>query len=176
MVVKLLPLQELMEKTDEKTLSHLLSSFICSRSKDSEYFLKKTSLVHEKNSISRTYLLTDADEKTIYGYFTLALKCLMVHDHNELNQDIIDLMNLSDDVAQAYLIGQLARSDYTGPGFGKAMIGIAEGILSDGNRMFGCRTVRLDCKDGLIGYYRSCGFRLLRKNTDTDLNQMVTFI
>ena len=72
---------------------------------------------HEAKDISRTYLLIDPDEQRILGYFTLALKCLNVNDL-DLDPAVIELMNLKDNTAQAYLIGQLARSDDAVPGRG----------------------------------------------------------
>ena len=45
-----------------------------------------------------------------------------------------------------------------------------------GKGMFGCRMVRLDCKDELIGYYERYGFKLIGKNQDKALNQMAVFI
>ena len=48
--------------------------------------------------------------------------------------------------------------------------------FSKGKEMFGCRMVRLDCKDELVRYYESYGFQRIKKNQDKDLNQMAVFI
>ena len=159
---KVYQLHELMRRMDKDELSTMLSDFRCSRNRDSEYFLKKIALRHEAMDISRTYLIVDLTDGKIKGYFTLALKCLNVDDPN-LDAEVIKLMNLKDNIAQAYLIGQLARSDDAEPGLGKNMLVRATNMFSKGKGMFGCRTVRLDCKDELIRYYGSCGFRHIRK-------------
>jgi len=156
-------------------LLFLLDDFKCSRNKDSEYFLKNLAPRHERRDISRTYLLIDADKPKIIGYFTLALKCLNM-DKADLRKDISELMNLNEGIAQAYMLGQLARADDAEKGSGKSMLDEALRIFAEGKNMFGCRMVRLDCKDELIGYYTEQGFQKIRKNIEKDLNQMVKFI
>jgi len=173
MTVKLFSMQELMLTKDEEEISKILSGFKCSRNRDSEQFLKNASLIHEKRSISRTYLMLDGEK--ISGFFTLALKCLNLNEI-DLEQDLAETMNLKDGIAQSYLLGQVAKSDNAEPGFGRDMINLAFGLFSRGKEMFGCRMVRLDCKDELTEYYRSCGFRQIRRNADRNLNQMAAFI
>ena len=175
MTLEIYRLQKLIREMDKDKLSAMLSEFRCSRNRDSEYFLKKIALRHEARDISRTYLVIDPADGKIKGYITLALKCLSLQD-NEFDRSVADSMNLRDGIAQAYLIGQLARSDDAVPGLGKEMLRHALETFSEGKEMFGCRTVRLDCKDELIRYYGSCGFRHIRKNHEKDLNQMVIFI
>ena len=126
-------------------------------------------------NISRTYPAIDTDNGKILGYFTLAFKCLNVKGA-DMAADIAEQMNIKDDIAQSYLIGQLARSDDAERGLGKIMLDEALKIFFKGKELFGCQTVRLDCRDELIDYYRSHGFRPIGKNPDLDLNQMVTFI
>jgi len=175
MKIEIYRLYELMNEMNEEKLSLLLSAFKCSRSRDSERFLRKVAVKHETKNISRTYLAIDTDDDKIAGYFTLAFKCLNVKDA-DLAADIAEQMNIKDDIAQSYLIGQLARSDDAERGSGKMMLDEAIKTFSKGKEMFGCQTVRLDCRDELIDYYRSHKFRHIRKNADKDLNQMVTFI
>ena len=164
-----------MKEKDKDELSSLLASFKCSRNRDSERFLRKTALKHEMKSISRTYLMMDTDEKRIMGYVTLAFKCLDVKDPN-VESDVIELMNLNEGVAQAYLVGQLAKADDAVTGLGKIMLDMAVIRFTKGKDMFGCRMIRLDCKDELIEYYKSNKFQLIAKNEEKDLNQMAIFI
>ena len=168
-------LNELMGLMDERDLMTLLADFKCSRNRDSERFLRKTALKHERKSISRTYLMIDTDKKKVMGYITLAFKCLSFTE-TDMDRELIELMNLNEGVAQAYLIGQLARADDATPGSGRKMIDDALNTFSEGKRKFGCRMVRLDCRDELVEYYGSHGFRHVRKNYEKDLNQMATFI
>jgi predicted GNAT family N-acyltransferase len=131
--------------------------------------------MHDKKDISRTHLIMDAEDGKILGYFTLALKCLNLGD-TDMDRSIVESMNLNEGIAQAYLIGQLARADDAIPGLGKMMLDEALKAFSDGKRKFGCRMVRLDCRDELIDYYTSYGFKHIRKNHEKDMNQMAIFI
>jgi len=119
--------------------------------------------------------MLDIDKSRIMGYATLAFKCLDVKDPN-VEPDLIELMNLNEGIAQAYLVGQLAKADDAAPGSGKIMLDHALRIFSKGKDMFGCRMIRLDCRDELVDYYRSNKFQLIAKNEEKDLNQMAIFI
>ncbi|MCL2712148.1 MAG: hypothetical protein FWD37_02575 [Methanomassiliicoccaceae archaeon] len=170
-------LRDLMNEMDENKLSSLLNSFECTRNKDSENFLKNASKRHDKKDISRTYVMVDFDKNKVFGYYTLAMKCLNVSDIDpNLGEEFIRSMNLNDGTAQAFLLGQLARSDEAEKGSGKMMLDHALVILTRIKEKIGCRMVRLDCRDDLIRYYETQGFRRIRKNNEKDLNQMVRFI
>ncbi|MCL2031806.1 MAG: hypothetical protein FWG96_00805 [Methanomassiliicoccaceae archaeon] len=163
----------------ESELRSLLSSFRCSAEPAAENFLNRIAVMHEKNGISRTYLFleeTDPGVDIIKGFFTLAVKCLAVDEHHSIPEDVLMQMNIDRGVAQAYLLGQLAKADGTEKGFGREMIERAFDIFSKGNEMFGCKVIRLDCKDRLKEYYESCGFTLTGKNHNGTLNQMVAII
>ena len=165
---------------EEKALA-ILSSFKCSLNPDAEKFLKKVSIRHEKNGISKTYLIFDGnptDAHNLKGYFTLGVKCFVVNEGREIPKDTLTKMNVNRGVAQAYLLGQIAKADGTERGFGKTMIFHALKIFYRGYKMFGCRTIRLDCKDEprLINYYESLGFISVGKNHDNALNQMVVIM
>jgi len=172
-------LQNMIEIMDEKKLRSLLKTFKCSAEPSAEHFLNNIAVRHEKADISRTYIALEAnssDEKRIKGFFTLAIKCLSVNEPFSVSTEIFEQMNVNRDVAQAYLLGQLAKADDIEKGFGKVMIKRALGIFTTGKEMFGCKVVRLDCKDSMIGYYESLGFIFVRKNIDNTLNQMIAII
>ncbi|MDR0779056.1 MAG: hypothetical protein LBE48_06450 [Methanomassiliicoccaceae archaeon] len=175
MTIRTHQLSELIKEMNKKELSSFLSRFKCSRSTDSERFLREVSVMHDKKDISRTHLIVDSEEDKILGYFTLALKCLSLNEC-DLSKSTVELMNLNEGVAQAYLIGQLAKADDAASGLGKRMLDEALKAFIDGKRKFGCRMVRLDCKDELIDYYVSYGFQHIRRNHEKDLNQMAIFI
>ena len=165
-----------MNKLNRNGVSAMVAKFKCSRNTDSEKFLRNASLAFDLKDISRTYLAIDLDKEEIKGYFTLGMKCL---DAGKLDvgSEVSEYMNINKDgIAQAYLIGQRARADDAAPGLGKMMLHESLKIFSGVKEKIGCRMVRLDCRDELIGYYRSQGFQHIRKNTDKDLNQMVRFI
>lgn len=175
-------LNEMLNSTGEENTSSLLSTFKCSMNPDAEDFLKTKSIAHEKYGISRTYLAVDKKSSEegyfINGYFTLAIKCIAINENHILSNKLYSKMNIDKGIAQTYLLGQLARADDTEIGLGKKMIYRALDIFTEGNKIFGCRVIRLDCKDEpkLIRYYRSCGFTLIGKNQDNTLNQMITII
>jgi len=116
----------------------------------------------------------DENLEKILGYFTLAFKCLSVDD-SAVDPEIVELMNLKDNIAQAYLLGQLARSDDAPKGLGKLMLGLALKKFITGKEMFGCNMIRLDCRD-LIEYYASHSFVPIGKNREKNLDQMAIFM
>ena len=59
----------LTESLSVNELSVLLDTFMCSRDRDREAFLKKTAITFEKKGIARTYLAIE-DAKVV-GYFSL---------------------------------------------------------------------------------------------------------
>ena len=134
----------------------------------------------EKKNISRTYLAIDADSKII-GYYSIGLRCLKVpmkddENGNELKDDRFTIrMNVypKTRVAQSYLIGQLSRSWDSPKGFGSKLMENAIHHTVDANRIVGCRLIRVDCDDELINYYSRCGFKLVNKDNDGKLNQMI---
>jgi len=179
MTIKTQKLQKIVSEIGKSGVLPLIADFKCSRNKDSENFLKSASLRHDSKDISRTYLIMDDEggEQRIMGYYTLAMKCMNAVDLDpDLDQEIIKLMNLNNGIAQAYLIGQLAREDDAMPGLGRKMLDEALVIFSGVKEKIGCRMVRLDCKDELVDYYTSYGFRHIKKNYEMDLNQMVIFV
>jgi len=177
-------LDELKADIGENELNKLLLTFKCSAEPAAEHFLKNTAIKHDMESISRTYLAIGQDgsgedkfgSDTVKGFFTLAIKCLSVDEYDPIPKDILEQMNINNKIAQAYLLGQLAKADGVEKGFGKEMIRQALNAFAKGKEMFGCRVVRLDCKDRMIDYYESCGFSFVRKNNDRELNQMVAII
>ena len=179
MNLSLFRLRFLMSRMNEKDLQSLLESFKCSAEPAAEDFLRRTAVKHEKNCISRTYLFLEWDGsgiRSIKGFFTLAVKCLAVGEQHSIPGDIFEQMNVNRGVAQSWLLGQLAKADGTEKGFGREMIERAFDFFSDGNELFGCRVVRLDARDKLLEYYRSCGFVPTGKNHNGTLNQMVAII
>jgi len=175
-----LRLSKLISEVGEDKVSLLLSTFTCTADADAEYFLKNKAIMHDQESISRTYLMLDSESEkaVVKGYFTLAVKCFAIGEKRTVPKDIWKLMNVNNGVAQSYLLGQLAKADGTEKGFGKIMIDRALDAFGDGKAKFGCRTVRLDCKDEpkLMDYYESCGFKFIRRDEKKNLNQMVMII
>ena len=108
----------------------------------------------------------------------MAVKCFSVGDEHIISSSVLESLNVNRGVAQSYLLGQVAKADGVEKGLGRKMMDRALLAFSEGNMMFGCRTIRLDCKNEprLVEYYQSCGFVSIGKNRDNALNQMVAIM
>ena len=173
-------LHELLLNWSEERVVSLLSKFTCRAGPDEEDYLKSKSIQHDRNSISRTYLVVEKDDSkegySINGYFTLAVKCLSVKNSDDILIELKDKMNIDRDIAQAYLLGQIARKDDTEKGLGELMLNHAIDLFRKSHEILGCRVVRLDCRDKLVPYYLRHGFSLIGKSKDGTLNQMVIIL
>ena len=109
------------------------------------------------------------------AYITLAVRCLNVGDER-LNEDLIERMNFNNGTAQSYLIGQLGKVDGYGKNIGDYAMVFASGVIRRANLLVGCRTIRLDCEDALVGYYEKKGFDLLSRDAKKGLNRMVMIL
>lgn len=79
--------------------------------------------------------------------------------------------------AQAYLLGQLARSGDAPDGLGSWLINKALEHVRTANSEVGCRMLRLDCVDALVPYYERNGFTVISRSSGGEgLNQMMTLI
>ena len=170
---ELVSLREYLSKHPKQNVSELLSTFACSKDTDVQRYLRNTAIKHEIDQISRTYLIFDIETtRRLVAYVTVATKCLVVDDKME-NKVILKTMNVNNGVAQSYLIGQLGKIDGYDKKVGDFAMSFALDIIESANKLVGCRGVRLDCKDALVGYYRDKGFTILGKNSENNLNRMV---
>ena len=176
MTNKVIPLKDLIDKRSEKTVVEFLSSFSCSKDKDVQRYLRETAVKHEINHISRTYLIFDSEQnEQLVAFITIAMKCLIIGKENH-EEKLIGMMNVSNGTAQSYLIGQLGKTDDYEKKVGDFAISFATNIILQANQLVGCRTIRLDCKDALVGYYEKNGFSLLSRNNENGLNRMVRIL
>ncbi len=140
-------------------------------------FLHKKAIIMELKDLSRTHVAITDDWK-ILGFFSLGLKSMSMPDETALSNTTIKRMNVdpvTGDV-QAYLIGQLCRARDSPLGFGKALLDRAFRKIWPSFNSVGCRVVRLDCEDALVKYYEKNGFRLVKKDPEGKLNQMIAFV
>jgi hypothetical protein len=171
-----IPLREALSEYTEERISAKISAFSCEKDKDVESFLKEKAIVQEKKHISRTYLMFTAEkEPKLVAYFSLAVGCMSVQGI-KCSNELLRKMNVRKDIVQNYLIGQLGKCDGTEKGLGKLAISYAMARIKEANRQVGCRVARIDCKDTLTRYYSNEGFRLMRKNEEGNLNQMVRIL
>lgn len=178
---EIIPLTELIIRFGEEKVAQSLKRYKGVFDSATESYLHDKAIEMEKRDISRTYMAVDTD-MNILGYVTIGIKCAMFDSDDdstkEISEKIRHRMNIDmkNDVAQSYLLGQLSRSPDAPKGFGETLVGMAIRELLESKRIVGCRMVRLDCHDELIPYYERLGFKYIRKNADGTLNQMVTFI
>ena len=171
-------LSSLINRHGEAIASKLLGSFSPFIDTSAADFLTKKAISMEKKDLSRTFLALSSDDGKILGFFTLGLKCIRIPDDSKLSKNVLKQCNIEDTtkVAQAFLLGQLARSSDSPKGFGDVLMDSAIMKLRTAKEIVGCRMLRLDCTDELLPYYLKHGFVMIRKNEDKDLNQMLLFI
>lgn len=171
-------LSSLLAEYGETISSEILKDFDSYADKTTSEFLWEKAIPMEKRDLSRTYLAFNDSDKSLLGFVSIGMKCIRIPEENLLSKNLLRQCNIDDSVgvAQAYLLGQLARSKGSPKGFGDALIDLAIGKVREAKEIVGCRVLRLDCTDELLSYYEKHGFTLIRKNLDKDLNQMVIIV
>jgi len=173
---EIIRLSSLLSDYSEDEVAQRLASFIPAIETSIDLFLKNNAIPMEKRSECRTYITVHSDAGEIMGFFSIGFRCLDVPDDCGLSNSMLKKLNRSNEgVAQAYLLGQLSRGKGF-KGFGKTLIDEAIRKIKDAQEIVGCRVIRLDCADELIGYYREYGFHFVKKNPDKDLNQMIMLL
>lgn len=102
----------------EEMLKHSFSDFSCAKNIDVERFLKKSSIEFTKKHQSVTYLVFSEDEKTLLGYFSLAIKPITVRADRLSKTALRKIARVSEFdertktyTLSAYLIAQLGKND-----------------------------------------------------------------
>ena len=176
--IVIVSLKDYLKTYSEDQVVSCLSEYSCVRDSATEDYLHEKAREMESRDLSRTYLAIIPDSGKVMGYVTLSIKCMTVPKENLLSGKVLKSMNIESrtGVAQSYLLGQLSRSSDAPKGLGTILLDFAFDRLSVAKEVVGCRMVRLDCHDELIPYYTGHGFKLIRKNDEGTLNQMVAFI
>jgi hypothetical protein len=173
---KVAPLRKVMTMYPPERLTNIISSFSCERNKDVESFLKEKAIVQEKKHISRTYLIFTNDRAAeLVAYFTVAISSMDVAGL-ECSNELRKKMNINNNLAQSYLIGQIGKRDGSQKGLGRSAMLCAIELIKGTNLKAGCRVIRLDCKPSLVRYYADNGFLVAGKSRDGSLHQMVRII
>lgn len=171
-------LSSILSEYGETVATGILNGFEPFADTSASDFLLETAIPMEKRDLSRTYLAFNNTDKSIMGFVTIGMKCISIPEENLLSKSLLRQCNIdaSIGVAQAFLLGQIARSRLSPKGFGDVLINVAIGKVKEAKRIVGCRMLRLDCTDELIPYYEKRDFSLIRKNNEGDLNQMMILI
>ena len=173
-------LSELILALGESAVNDVVQTYVSAHEAENpevSTYLREKAISMEKRDLSRTYVSITEDLE-ICGFVTLGIKCMTVPDDNLLSNSAQRRMNIEFEthVSQAFLLGQLSRSEASAPGQGREFMAFALEMLGEAKRIVGCRGVRLDCKDDLTEYYEDLGFNLVGKNDNKGLNQMIRFI
>lgn len=168
----------MIEAYGQRIVSDILESYKSVHDSATESFLKEKAIDMEIRDLSRTYLAVSKKDVRVLGYITISIKCMRIPDENLLSGKIRKSMNIDSktSIVQSFLIGQLSRSAEAPKGLGSYLLDVAFEKLNRARELVGCRIVRLDCHDELVSYYTSHGFKLITKNDDRSLNQMMTVI
>ena len=175
---EILSLSEMIETYGQDIVSDILESFKSVHDSATESFLKEKAIDMEIRDLFRTYLAVSKKDTRVLGYITVSIKCMRIPDENILSGKTRKSMNIDSktNIVQSFLIGQLSRSAEAPKGLGSYLLDVAFEKLNQVRELVGCRIVRLDCHDELVPYYTSYGFKLITKNDDRSLKQMMTFI
>jgi len=166
----------MIEVFGEELLNRMFAAYESVYNSTVDDFLTRSSIAMEKRGECRTYLAIDLDDNGIIGFFSIGVRCVEVPDDCGLSKSMLRKMNRSkDDIAQAYLLGQLSRVEGH-KGLGRILMDEALLKVREAYGLVGCRLVRIDCKDELVGYYEGHGFHFVRRNEAKDLNQMIMIL
>ena len=101
----------------EESLYDLLSDFSCPKNPDVEYFLLHNAIEFTKKDQSITYLVFDAEDASLVGYFSLTVKPISVRASNisKTMAKKLSRVSILDEETQsyntaAYLIAQLGKN------------------------------------------------------------------
>lgn len=180
----------------ENSLYELLSDFSCPDNPDVEYFLLHNAIEFTKKAQSVTYLVFNAEDATIVGYFALAVKPISVNAANisktmarKLARVSILAESTSSYTTAAYLIAQLGKN-YSLPREkridGSILLDFALETISEMKYSVGGVMEFLECEDNkfLMDFYTRNKFKMFDVRTTVpthgeephQLNQLLKFI
>ncbi len=179
----------------EDCLFDLLSDFSCPENPDVEYFLLHNAIQFTQKDQSITYLVFDAEDAALVGYFSIAVKPISVRTSNISRTMARKLSRVSvlDEETQsyttaAYLIAQLGKN-YSLPKEkqipGSILLGFALETISNLKYSVGGVMEFLECEDNefLLNFYTQNHFKAFdtritasQNNAPHMLHQLLKFI
>lgn len=156
----------------EEGLCDLLSDFSCPKNQDVEYFLLHNSIEFTKKNQSITYLVFDADDALLVGYFSLTIKPISIRASSITSKTEMRRLNristfdkeTQSYIAPAYLIAQLSKN-YSLPKErqieGSDLLNFALDTISNLQYSIGGLLEFLECEDNefLLNFYNNNNFR-----------------
>ncbi len=179
----------------EERFNDLLSDFSCPKNPDVEYFLSHNAIEFTKKDQSITFLVFDAEDASLVGYFSLAIKPISIRASN-INKTMakkLSRVSILDEETQAYttvayLIAQLGKN-YSLPRnkqiSGNILLRFALETISSLNYSVGGIIEFLECEDNdfLLSFYKQNHFKPFdtrmtssKNNEPHILHQLLKFI
>lgn len=163
-------LKDMITELGEEETKNILSSYLCPKNADIEYFLKDKAIEFTKQGIAATHLVfTTLKEKTVLvGYFALANKTIHI-SNRVLNYNYRRRIKRfgtpydSGYIISTLMIAQLGKSfanEYNNLISGDELLKIALDKVQQIQKDMGGKFVFLECEDidRLIEFYSSHGF------------------
>ena len=180
----------------EADLQDLLSDFSCPHNPDVEYFLTHNAIEFTKKDQSITYLVFRAEDASLTGYYSLAVKPISVNVGNisrTMAKKLARVSTLDENTLSyttaAYLIAQLGKNYALPPNKrieSSVLLGFALKTIESLKYSIGGVMEFLECADNefLMNFYTSNGFkmfdtRMTAPNSNKEpekLNQLLKFI
>ena len=155
----------------EENLYNLLSDFSCPKNPDVEYFLLHNAIDFTKKDQSITYLVFDAEDASLMGYFSLAIKPISVcaSSISKTMAKKLARVSILDNETQsyntsAYLIAQLGKNCSIPKEkqiSGNILLGFALETISNLKYSIGGVMEFLECEDNefLLDFYAQNHFK-----------------
>ena len=179
----------------EESLYDLLSDFSCPKNPDVEYFLSHNVIEFTKKDQSITYLVFDAEDASLVGYFSLTVKPISIRTSNisktmakKLSRVSILNKETQSYTTAAYLIAQLGKN-YSLPKdkqiSGNILLKFALETISSIIYSLGGVIEFLECEDNgfLLNFYTQNHFKPFdtritasQNNESHTLHQLLKFI
>ena len=171
MKIKVVNILDGIEELGEEVLKADLSYFVSEKNPEIEEFIREKAIEFAKRKLSITYLINDATDGVILGYFTLAHKSVILSGEGlskTFQKKLAVFSRLDKDtgnyVVSAFLLAQLGKNYAVEPDrrmSGKQMMELVNNVLLDVQRRIGGRVLYLDCEDNpkLKNFYFSENFK-----------------
>jgi hypothetical protein len=157
---------------EAEILEIALSHFCCEKNLDVQEFLHSKAAEFERRDLGRTYLIIEDDLTSleghivILGYFTLAMKALILHPNisKEIKKKIAN--DKTAEIATGYLIGQLGKNDkYKEYIKGEEILNSAIELITNLHTKLAGRFLYVECEDTkkLVSFYEHNSFKIVQK-------------
>ena len=157
MGIKVVNILDGMEELGEEALKADLSYFVSEKNPEIEEFIREKAIEFAKRKLSITYLITDATDGVILGYFTLTHKSVILSGEGlskTFQKKLAAFSRLDKDtgnyVVSAFLLAQLGKNyavELDRRISGKRMMELVNNVLLDVQRRIGGGVLYLDCED-----------------------------